>query len=77
MMDAFQMIDIKGRGWITALELREALEDFGVFTHINDVQLFVRRYDRDSDGRILYSDFCQAFCPKDSLCSALVNQRDA
>ena len=26
---------------------------------------FVRRHDRDSDGRLLFSDFCDAFTPQD------------
>jgi hypothetical protein len=27
------------------------------------VYLFVRRYDRDADGRLAFSDFCDAFMP--------------
>jgi Ca2+-binding EF-hand superfamily protein len=69
LMDAFQIIDRHSKGWVTGPEIAEALADFGSFPHREDVYLFVRRYDADSDGRLLYSDFCEAFTPKDTLSS--------
>lgn len=59
------MLDKQGNGQITGHEIVEALADFGVFPHKEDVYLFIRHYDRDCDGRLLFSDFCDAFCPKD------------
>jgi Ca2+-binding EF-hand superfamily protein len=76
-MDAFSMIDLNGKSWVTAPDLRNSLEDYGFYPHVHDVLLFVRRYDRDSDGRVLYSDFCEAFCPKDPLSAGVLNQREA
>ena len=64
-MDAYQMLDRQGTGWVTGPEVNDALGDYGVFPHKEDVYLFIRHYDRDSDGRLLYSDFCDAFCPRD------------
>ena len=43
----------------------------------DSVYLFVRRYDRDSDGRILYSDFCEAFTPKASHHASSLTSRSA
>ena len=63
LMDAFQMIDKHSKGWVTGPEIHEALNELGSYPHKDDVYLFVRRYDKDSDGRMLYSDFCDAFCP--------------
>ena len=37
--------------------------------------LFVRRYDADNDGRVRYSDFCDAFSPKDVYYADLLAQR--
>lgn len=57
------MIDRSGKGFVTGPEIIDALACYGVFPHKHDVYLFVRRYDRDSDGRLVYSDFCDAFTP--------------
>ena len=65
LTDAFQMLDKMSKGFLTGPELHDVLAEFGCFPHKDDVYLFIRRYDRDSDGRILYSDFCDAFTPKD------------
>ncbi len=59
------MLDRQGKGWVTGPEVNDALGDYGVFPHKEDVYLFIRHYDRDSDGRLLYSDFSDAFCPRD------------
>jgi Ca2+-binding EF-hand superfamily protein len=76
-MDAFQMLDKSAKGWVTGPELSEAISDLGVYVHRDDVYLFVRRYDRDSDGRLLYSDFCEAFTPKNPTHSSILNSRKA
>lgn len=65
LMDAYQMLDKFSKGWVTAPEIVEALGDLGMHPHRDDVFLFVRRFDKDGDGRILYSDFCDAFSPSD------------
>lgn len=65
LMDAYQMIDKHSKGWVTAPEIIESLGELGAYPHRDDVYLFVRRYDKDGDGRILYSDFCDAFAPSD------------
>jgi hypothetical protein len=55
----------------------DALADFGCYPHKDDLYLFVRRYDGDSDGRVLFSDFCQAFTPKDTLAASILTKRPA
>ena len=66
------MLDNGAKGWITASELIDSLSEQGFYAHKEDVYLFTRRYDRDSDGRLLYSDFCDAFSPKSiSHCESL------
>jgi len=73
LMDAFMMVDYHMKKWITTTDLREALEDFGIFPHKEDVCLFLRQFDQDNDGRLQYSDFCDAFCPKDRLSAQVLN----
>lgn len=76
-MDAFQMLDTHKKGWITAPELLDVMQEFGQYCHKDDVYTFVRRWDNDSDGRLLYSDFCDAFSPKDPYCLSVLNNRHA
>lgn len=71
------MLDKTVKGWITAPELVDALLDLGNYIDRENVYLFVRRYDRDSDGRLLYSDFCDAFTPKSPSHSITLNSRSA
>ena len=71
------MIDKSKKGWITGLELIDSLSDLGSYANKDDVYLFVRRYDRDSDGRIQYSDFCKAFTPKSVHYSSTLSERRA
>ena len=57
------MLDKFSKGWVTVPEIIESLGELGSHPHRDDVYLFIRRYDKDGDGRILYSDFCDAFTP--------------
>ena len=49
----------------------------GLFCHKDDIYTFVRRYDQDSDGRFVYSDFCDAFTPRDPYFANLIAFRNA
>jgi len=39
------------------------------------LELFYKRYDKNHDGRLLYSEFCDAFCPNDSYLAHTINRR--
>lgn len=71
------MVDTQGKGWVTGPELLSSLADYGIYPHKEDVYLFTRHYDRDSDGRLLFSDFCDAFCPLEPALALELNRRDA
>lgn len=76
-MDAFSMLDRDTKGRLTAHELIDSLQQFGVYVHRDDLNLFFRRYDRNSDGRLLYSEFSDAFLPKSSYHSKTLSSRSA
>jgi len=48
-----------------------------LYCHKDDVNTFVRRYDRDSDGRLLFSDFSDAFTPLDAYYANTLATRPA
>ena len=55
----------------------ENLGDLGMYANKDSVYLFVKRYDNDSDGRVKYTDFCNAFTPKNGTYSSILNGRRA
>ena len=63
------MLDEKNLGWVSAPQILTFLITNGVFAHKDDVYAFTRRFDRDNDSKILYSDYCEAIVPKDSYYS--------
>ena len=71
------MIDQHEKGWVSVPELRESLEDLSLYPKKDDVFLFIRRFDKDDDGNLLFSDFCEAISPKDALSSSVLGRRNA
>ena len=63
LSDAFAMLDGMGKGFITGPDLIDNLAQYAVFPHKQDVYLWLKRYDRDADGKIVFTDFCDAFTP--------------
>jgi Ca2+-binding EF-hand superfamily protein len=59
------MVDANNNGFVTASEIVDSLGSFGIYVNRDDVYLFVKRYDRNNDGKLRYSEFCDAFNPKD------------
>lgn len=71
------MLDRSTKGWVTASELVDVLTELGIYANRDNVYLFVRRYDKNSDGRLRYSEFCDAFTPKSTTHSLTLNTRSA
>ena len=69
------MIDEKSLGWVSAPQILMFLMEQGCYAHKDDVYSFTRRFDRDNDSRLLYSDFCEAITPKDSYYAHALGQR--
>lgn len=71
------MLDKISKGYVTASELYDVLADLGLYALRENVTLFVRRYDRNSDGRLLYSEFSDAFTPKSTSHALILTGRSA
>ena len=71
------MLDVSKKGWLTAPDLHDVLQDFQQYCHKDDVNTFIRRFDMDADGRLLYSDFCDAFTPLEQYHSQVLNTRQS
>ena len=64
-MDAFRVIDFESKSWISTPQLKDFQQKFWMNTYKDDNYTWTSRFDKDSDGRMLYSDFCDAFTPKE------------
>jgi hypothetical protein len=49
--------------------------DINIYAHKDDIYSYVRRFDRDMDSKLLYSDFCESFTPKDAYYAHALTSR--
>lgn len=56
-------------------EFTLGLEDLGVFGLRSEIELFFKKIDKDNDGRLKFSEFCDAFCPKDKIYADYLNNK--
>ncbi len=77
LLDGFKLLDTQGKGFLTSSELINTLkESLGqIEIRREDMYLFFRRYDNDSDGKFTYSDFCHAFTPLSKEYATLLTGR--
>ena len=75
LVDCFRIFDATGRGWATFEDFREGLASLRVYTAHSDLDLVFQRYDRDKDGTLRYSEFCDLFMPKSAEFASILNQR--
>lgn len=76
LLDFFRTFDINGVGSVSTIELEEGMRRYGVYANREELYLFIRRYDADADGRLRFSDFSEAFTPKQGEYSSLLNGRE-
>jgi Ca2+-binding EF-hand superfamily protein len=64
--DAFKAIDKYNQGFIVLEDLKEILEDNGIFATNKDVDLLVERFKGPDayNGKITYSEFSKELSPK-------------
>lgn len=75
VFDAFRIFDIDSRGWISQTDLKYGLNEIGVYPAAEELDLFIKRYDKDLDGRIKFSEFCDSFTPVDNYYAIILNRR--
>lgn len=61
----FDVLDYKGKGLLTAGDLETGLKSLGLFPSKYEIFLFVKRYDKDQDGKISFGDFMESMVPNE------------
>lgn len=76
LIDTFRLFDLQGKGWISPEELRTGLaEVLNLPIPSRDISLYLHRYDKDRDGRLKYSEFCDSFLPIDPFHASLLAKK--
>jgi Ca2+-binding EF-hand superfamily protein len=55
--------------------MKLALSDIGIYPSLDELELYFKRYDKDGDGRLKFSEFCDSFTPLDNYYATLLNRR--
>lgn len=72
-----KIFDKFNRGEVSSFDLREGLNDIGVFPTSEEIDLFIQRYDTNRDRVLRFTEFSAAFTPLDSYYSHLVSRRES
>jgi len=73
--DAFGVFDVPRYGTISSYELQSGLNAIGIYPTMEEVELFVTRYDSSHDRRINIREFEEAFLSKDHYYASMVQRR--
>lgn len=64
LMDAFRIFDRKEVGHVFSIDLEMALNNIGIYFTPAQVVLLFKKMDKNSDGRITFSEFCLSVLPQ-------------
>lgn len=74
--DAFKMLESQTyKGFITELQLDSELRALNLHPSANDIYMLFRQYDKNSDGKLTFSDLCEMLTPRQCDYSKLLNSR--
>ena len=76
LLDGFRMLDLDGKGFVSSSEFREALYEMGVSVSKDEAYLVFKRYDKDNDGLLKYSDFCKLVAPVNRQYSDILKSKE-
>jgi len=77
LYDAFNIFDVGRTGQITIHEIREGLNQIGVYPTAEEVELFMTRYDRTKDRRLTFAEFGESLLPNEPLHAKDLSRRPA
>ena len=57
VFDTFRLFDKKGKSILSVGDIEEGFNDLGIFPNKEELYLFIRRFDKDADGKLRYKPF--------------------
>ena len=64
MQDAFTALDRDQNGYISIDEFRAILHDYDIIPTTSDLINLMKRYDKNRDGKVTFSEFVSELTPK-------------
>jgi len=75
LVDAFRIFNLDGLGVASIADLRSGLARLGLQVSEQELSLFVKRFDKDGDGKLRYVEFVDAFMPHDVFHGSLLSKK--
>jgi hypothetical protein len=75
LIDAFRIFDRNGLGVATSYDFKAGLAELGLQVSDQELGLFMKRFDKDGDLKLRYSEFCDAFLPSDTFHGSLLAKK--
>lgn len=70
-MEVFKLFDRHAKGYLALTDFKDSMRhliqdsQYAQAPSTDDIYLIFKRYDRDQDGKLSYTEFCQMLIPKD------------
>lgn len=77
MFDAFRVVDEGNHNEVFRFELTDTLKKHGVYANREEIELFYRKFDKNRDGKLRFSEFADAIAPKDRMAADALNRRQS
>lgn len=77
IVDIFRAFDIEARGFIDKYELRDGLSLFQIFPTEKEIELILKKFDKDLDGMLRCSDFCNMLTPVQGEYASIIKNKMA
>jgi len=75
LLDFFRTFDQANCGSVSVKDLEAGLIRYGIYPNREELSLFFRKIDTDNDGLLRFTDFADAFTPKQKEYSNLLHNR--
>jgi len=75
LLDAFKFFDVEGKAFIGRTEIKDTLNELGIFPTFDEVSLLLKRYDRNNEGVLRFATFSDILAPKDTSYGEILNNR--
>lgn len=75
LLDAFKFFDVEGKAFIGRTEIKDSLNELGIFPTYDEISLLLKKYDRNNEGVLRFASFSEILAPKDASYAEILNSR--